>query len=428
MKKQMRPGRIIALGFLTIILIGAVLLALPISWKANASVSFLDALFTSTSAVCVTGLSTFDAGSVLSPFGQIVLALLIQLGGLGFVSLSIGVVMMTGHKVFLNQQNLVKEALNYGSMSGISTLVKSVLVTTLIIEGVGALTLFPIFLKEYPFVKALGMSFFHSISSFNNAGFDIFGRGDSMISCNDNVPLIIITSLLIIFGGIGYLVIKEVTFKRKFKAFSLHTKIVLTVTASLLIVGTVLFKLTEGYGWLDAFFMSTSSRTAGFTTVQLGEVTNAGAMIYCILMFIGASPTSTGGGIKTTTFFLVILALYSYISENKVSVYKRSISKALLHKAFVIFSIGLGVFVSCLTLLCITEPNVPIKDLIMESASAFATVGLSTGITPTLSSLGKIVVIVTMYIGRIGPLTVASLWITKKSSGVSYAEESVTLG
>lgn len=428
MKKLMNPGRIIAFGFFSIILIGALLFLLPISQKIPGSVSFIDALFTSTSAVCVTGLSTFDAGSVLSPFGQTVLILLIQLGGLGFVSISIGIVMMTGHKVFLKQQTLVKEALNYGSLGGIFTLLKSVLFTTFIIEGVGALTLFPIFLKDYQPLKALGLSIFHSISSFNNAGFDVFGKGNSLVSFKNNFPFLLITSLLIILGGIGFLVIKEVTFKHNFKKFSLHTKVVLTVTLSLLLGGTLLFRFFEGYNWLNAFFMSVSTRTAGFSTVDLSNISNPGLIFYSILMFIGASPTSTGGGIKTTTFLVVFIALYSYISENKTSVFKRTLPKELLHKAFVIFSMGIATIISSLTLLCITNPSIPLNDLIFEAFSAFATVGLSTGVTPLLSVAGKLVVIVTMFIGRVGPLTIVSLWILKKTSGVSYVEESLTLG
>ncbi len=428
MNKFINPGRVIAFGFLSIILIGSLLLWLPISQKSPRSICFVDALFTSTSAVCVTGLSTFDAGSILSPFGQTVLILLIQLGGLGFVSISIGIVMMTGHKVFLKQQTLVKEALNYGSLGGIFTLLKSVLFTTLIIEGTGALLVFPVFLKDYRPLKALGLSFFHAISSFNNAGFDILGKGNSLISYKNNVPFLLITSLLIILGGIGFLVIKEVTFKHKFKKFSLHTKVVLTVTFLLLLGGTLILRFTEGYDWVNAFFMSTSTRTAGFTTVALGNISNIGLIFYSILMFIGASPTSTGGGIKTTTFLVIFMALYSYISENRTSIFKRTLPKPLLHKAFVIFSIGIGTVLSSLTLLCITNPTLPLKDLIFEAVSAFATVGLSTGITPILSVAGKLVVIITMFIGRVGPLTIVSLWILKKSSGVSYAEESLTLG
>ncbi len=428
MKKHMSPGRVIALGFLTIILIGTVLFLLPFSQKLPGSISFTDALFTATSAVCVTGLSTFDAGTVLTGFGQTVLAVLIQLGGLGFVCISIGIVMLTGQKIFIKQRTLAKESLNYGSLGGVVTLVKSVLITTLIFEGTGAFLSFFVFIKDYPFSRALGLCIFHAVSSFNNAGFDIFGFGNNLVSYSGNVALNLITCFLVISGGIGYLVIKEIAFKHKFKKFTLHTKVVITVTVALLIIGTVLLKLTENYTWLDAFFMSTSTRTAGFTTVDLSNISNAGTVVYVLLMFIGASPTSTGGGIKTTTFFVVLTALFSFSSPGTPSAYKKTLPKDILYKAFIILAMGIGIVLLSLFMLCIFEPKTAINDLLMETVSAFGTVGLSTGITPTLSNAGKFVVIVTMFIGRLGPLTIASLWIFKKRSNVSYAEEALTLG
>lgn len=428
MKKILSPGRIIALGFLTIILIGTLLLLLPISQKQPGSIGFTDALFVSTSAVCVTGLSTLDPGSVLTGFGQTVLAILIQLGGLGFATISMGIVMLMGQKLFLKQRTLVKESLNYSSMGGVATLLKSVFFVTIAIEGIGALLSFTVFIKDYPFLKAIGLSLFHVVSSFNNAGFDILGNGNSLVSYNGNIALSLITCFIVISGGIGYLVIRELTFKHKFKKFSLHTKIVVTLTLVLLVLGTVLFRITENYTWLDAFFMSTSTRTAGFTVVPLNNISNAGLIVYIVLMFIGASPTSTGGGIKTTTFFVTLVALYSYISSAKPSVFKRTLPKDILHKAFIILSLGLGISIISLFSLSLAEPNIPINDLLLEVVSAFATVGLSTGITPALSAAGKYIIIITMFIGRLGPLTIASLWFFKKPSEISYAEENITLG
>lgn len=428
MKRYMSPGRFIALGFFLIIMLGTFLFLLPISQKVPGSISFTDALFTSTSAVCVTGLSTFDPGTVLSPFGQTILALLIQFGGLGFVCISVGFIMFSGQKLFIRQRTLVKEALNYGSLDNITSLVKSVLFITLITESIGALLNFALFSKTLPLSKAIGVSLFHAVSSFNNAGFDIFGNGNNLISYSDNTALLLITSFLIIFGGIGYLVIKEIIFKHKFKKFTLHTKVVLTMTISLLILGTLLFKITENYSWLDAFFMSVSTRTAGFTTVDLGNLSNAGYIIYCLFMFIGASPTSTGGGIKTTTFLIVIISLCSYFSANKPCLFKRTLAKDILYKAFIIFTMGLTVIFISLFLLCLSQNDIAFNDLLFEVFSAFGTVGLSTGITSSLSSVGKYIIIVTMFIGRLGPLTIASLWMYKKTSHISYAEESVTLG
>ena len=428
MKRYMSPGRFISLGFFLIIMLGTFLFLLPISQKVPGSISFTDALFTSTSAVCVTGLSTFDPGTVLSPFGQTILALLIQFGGLGFVCISVGFIMFSGQKLFIRQRTLVKEALNYGSLDNITSLVKSVLFITLITESIGALLNFALFSKTLPLSKAIGVSLFHAVSSFNNAGFDIFGNGNNLISYSDNTALLLITSFLIIFGGIGYLVIKEIIFKHKFKKFTLHTKVVLTMTISLLILGTLLFKITENYSWLDAFFMSVSTRTAGFTTVDLGNLSNAGYILYCLFMFIGASPTSTGGGIKTTTFLIVIISLCSYFSAKKPCLFKRTLAKDILYKAFIIFTMGLTVIFISLFLLCLSQNDIAFNDLLFEVFSAFGTVGLSTGITSSLSSVGKYIIIVTMFIGRLGPLTIASLWMYKKTSHISYAEESVTLG
>jgi len=428
MKKYMTPARVIALGFLAAILFGALLLYLPISQKNQNGITFTDALFTSTSAVCVTGLSTFDAGSTLTVFGQVVLMLLIQFGGLGFASISVGLAVITGQKLFTKQRTLLKEAMNYNSLGGIISLLKSVFITTFIIEGIGALLSFCVFIKDYSFVKAVWLGIFHSVSAFNNAGFDVLGFGNSLVSYSDNIPLNLITTSLIILGGIGFLVIKEILFKKRNKRFSLHTKVVLTVTFFLLISGTVLFKLSESYTWLEAFFMSTSTRTAGFTTVDLSKLSNAGAIIMVFFMFIGASPTSTGGGIKTTTFLIILMALYSHIASKKCSLFKRTISKELLHKAFIVMTLSLGVVLLSLFSLSLAEPSIPIKDLMLETVSATGTVGLSTGITPALSALGKYIIIITMYIGRLGPLTVLSLWTYKKQSSVSYAEESLTLG
>lgn len=428
MKKYLSPGQIIALGFFTIIMIGSLLILLPISQKDPGSISFTDAMFTATSAVCVTGLTTIEAGSQLTAFGQTVLALLIQLGGLGFASISIGILMLSGHKVFLKQQNLVKESLNYGSLKGIVPFVKTVLLITFIFEFGGALFFFFIFSQYYSPLKAIGISLFHAVSSFNNAGFDIFGKGNSIVSYNDNAPLLIVTALLIIFGGLGYLVIKEVAVKHRFKKFSLHTKVVLCTTISLLLVGTLAFMITEDYNLLNAFFMSTSTRTAGFTSVDLSNISNAGLIIYIALMFIGASPSSTGGGIKTTTFFIVLTALYTYSSTNKPILFKRSLQKDILYKAFIIFCMGICVVLVSLFLVCAGNPELPFKDLLFETVSAFGTTGLSTGITSRLSTFSKYVIIATMYTGRIGPLTIASIWFFKKRSSVSYAEESLTLG
>ncbi|MBM6837822.1 H(+)-transporting ATPase, partial [Clostridium saudiense] len=300
---KIKPGRIIVLGFLLVILLGAMLLMLPISINEGASVSFIDALFTSTSAVCVTGLIAIDTADTFTVFGRTVVAMLIQIGGLGVTSVGVGFILLMRKKVGIKERTLIKEAMNLESLKGVVKLVKSVLFMTLIFESIGVILSYIVFSKDYSPLDALGISMFHSVAAFNNSGFDILGGLQNLIPYQSNILLNLTTCGLIIFGGLGFLVIKEVIEVRSFKKFSLHTKIVLIMTGGLLVVGTILLKLTEDISWLGAFFFSTSARTAGFSTYPLSTFTNAGLFVLAILMFIGASPGSTGGGIKTTTLF-----------------------------------------------------------------------------------------------------------------------------
>lgn len=428
MRKKMTPGRFIMLGFLSVIAIGTLLLSLPIALKDYNDYSFIDTLFTSASAVCVTGLAPFDIADTYTVFGQVIMALLIQTGGLGITSIGVGLIMLTGKKVQLRQRSLAKEALNYNSFHGIMPLIRAVLATTLTFEGIGALLSFTVFIQRYPFWKAVGVSIFHSVSSFNNAGFDIFGGGKSMTGFSDNIPLNLITCFLIITGGVGFVVIKEISETKKIKKLSLHSKTVISMTVTLLVIGTVLIKLTSNVSWLQSFFMSTSARTAGFTTVSLAAISNAALFVIIVLMVIGASPGSTGGGIKTTTFFVLLIALFSTSAERSPSAFKRKIKSDVIFKAFVIVTLALLIIITSVFLLCISEKDMNFSALFFEAVSAFSTAGLSTGITTDVSVFGKAVLICTMFIGRVGPLTMASLWIFKKPSGIEYAEESITVG
>lgn len=427
-KKRLPAGRVIALGFAAVIIIGAMLLLLPISQNEGVQVSPVDAFFTSTSAVCVTGLIAVDAKDTFSVFGRTVLALLIQIGGLGITSIGVGIVILTGRKINMRERSLAKEALNYGSFKGILGLVKSVLLMTLVFEITGTLLSLPVFMRDYPFREALGISAFHSIAAFNNSGFDILGGLRNLIPYQNNIALNLITCGLIIFGGLGFFVIRELWEKRSFRKLSLHAKIVLTMSVFLLLIGTLAIWLTEDITWLGAFFTSTSARTAGFSTFPMGDFSNAGLLILVVLMFIGASPGSTGGGIKTTTFFVLMQAALAASTNSHTSGFKRSIPKGIIYKAFVIFLLAIGVVTVSTFLLCILEPDTPFINLLFEATSAFGTVGLSTGITPDLSVPSKAVLILTMYIGRLGPMTVATLWLFKQPSDVVYAEEYVTIG
>ncbi|MBQ3553024.1 MAG: H(+)-transporting ATPase [Clostridia bacterium] len=428
-KKRLSPTRMIVIGFAAVIIIGTLLLLLPISHKNGVNVSFIDALFTSTSAVCVTGLLVVDSADTFSTFGQIVLAILIQVGGLGITSLGVGLITLAGKKVNVRERLLVKEALNYPTFSGVVGLIRSVMIVTFSIEFIGMLLSFIVFSQDYPFFKALGISAFHSIASFNNAGFDILGGMTSLTLYADDVLLNITTCMLIISGGIGFFAITDVLTKRSFKKFSLQTKLVLIVTVTLLLLGTLLLKLTNSdMTWLESFFLSTSARTAGFSTYQMSKLTNAGLIITILLMIIGASPGSTGGGIKTTTAFVILKSLLSTSTNKQPIAFRKRIPRETIDKAFFVAIFALILITLVSFLLCILEPSIRFSDAVFEAASAFATVGLSTGITPALSPLSKILVIITMFIGRLGPLTMATIWVYNPKRDISYPPGTIAVG
>ena len=426
--KKIKPGRIIVLGFLIVILLGTILLMLPISINEGENVSFIDALFTSTSAVCVTGLIAIDTADTFTVFGRTVVALLIQIGGLGVTSVGVGFIMLLKKKIGIKERTLIKESMNLDSLKGVVKLVKSILIMTLIFESIGVILSYIVFSKDYAPLDALGISLFHSIAAFNNSGFDILGGLQNLIPYQSNVILNLTTCGLIIFGGIGFLVIKEIIEVRSFKKFTLHTKIVLIMTGILLVVGTILLKLTEDISWLGAFFFSTSARTAGFSTYPLSNFTNAGLFVLIILMFIGASPGSTGGGIKTTTLFTLNKSVYSTSTNKHCTAFKRKIPLGLILKAFNVTILALFVICIGTFILIILEPNYTFMQLLFEVTSAFGTVGLSTGITPDLSALSKFIISLIMFIGRLGPMTIATIWSFKKPSDACYSEETVIIG
>ena len=429
--KKQSPVRLIAGGFFLVILLGSLLLMLPISLNEGVRLSYIDSLYTSVSAVCVTGLSTVDAGTTFSLFGRIVLILLIQVGGLGVATVGAGFIMLMGKKMDLKSRNLVHEAMNLDSGKGVLRFLKEVFFTTLIIEAVGAILSFIVFVQEFNWYEALGYSAFHAISAFNNAGFDVFGKGSSLIPYQDNLLLNLVTSALIILGGIGFLVIKEMRTRGfRLRKYSMHAKVVLLMTLILLVGGTVIIKLTEGAGisWLGAFFASVTARTAGFATFSFGEFTKAGLLVMMALMFVGASSGSTGGGIKTTTVFVIIKSIVASVKKGDITVFKYSISKEIYKKATVIAFIGISVIATSTFFFCLFEPTIDFIDLLFESVSAFATVGVSTGITPSLSVGSKIVSMLVMYIGRLGPLTVVSLWSFARPSSVRYPDGNLAIG
>ena len=427
--KSQPPARIIAFGFVLVILLGSGLLMLPRSVRNGVELRYIDALYMSTSAVCVTGLISVDVGDTFTPLGQFFLAVLIQTGGLGVTCIGAGVIVAMRRRVNLKGRNVIREAMNLNTGKGIVKFIKSVFLTTLSFELVGAALSFIVFIKDYPPLRAIGISLFHSIAAFNNSGFDVLGNFQSLIPYQNNVLLNLVTCGLVVFGGIGFLVIRELIEKRLcWRKLSMHTKVVLTVSAALIAIGTLLIKLTENVTWLGAFFSSVSARTAGFATYPLGEFTNAGLSVIALLMFIGASPGSTGGGIKTSTLFVLFQGIKSAATNKSEKAFHYAVPATAFRKAAVITLIGLSIISVGTYLMTAMEPQISFIDALFEVTSAFGTVGLTTGITTELCLGSKLLSIVIMYIGRLGPLTIASLWYFTKGERVSYPDGNIAIG
>lgn len=427
--KSQPPARIIAFGFVLVILLGSGLLMLPCSVRNGVELRYIDALYMSTSAVCVTGLISVDVGDTFTPLGQFFLAVLIQTGGLGVTCIGAGVIVAMRRRVNLKGRNVIREAMNLNTGKGIVKFIKSVFLTTLSFELVGAALSFIVFIKDYPPLRAIGISLFHSIAAFNNSGFDVLGNFQSLIPYQNNVLLNLVTCGLVVFGGIGFLVIRELIEKRLcWRKLSMHTKVVLMVSAALIAIGTLLIKLTENVTWLGAFFSSVSARTAGFATYPLGEFTNAGLSVIALLMFIGASPGSTGGGIKTSTLFVLFQGIKSAATNKSEKAFHYAVPATAFRKAAVITLIGLSIISVGTYLMTAMEPQISFIDALFEITSAFGTVGLTTGITTELCLGSKLLSIVIMYIGRLGPLTIASLWYFTKGERVSYPDGNIAIG
>ncbi len=426
--EKQSPSRIIAAGFLAVIILGSGLLMLPCSIKPGVDLQYIDALFTSTSAVCVTGLITADVGDTFTPLGQAIVAGLIQIGGLGVTSVGVGMILALGRKINLKERLLIKEAMNLDTGRGLVNLVKNVLKVTLCFEVTGVILSFISFSKRYEPLKALGVSLFHSIAAFNNSGFDNMGNYQNLIPFKDDVLLNLTTCGLIIFGGLGFLVIMDIVKKRSFRKLSFHSKAVISTTIVLLVTGTVLIRLTEDITWLGAFFTSVSARTAGFSTFSLGNFTSAGLLVVTILMFMGASPGSTGGGIKTSTVFTLFHFIKGAATNQPAGAFRYRIPQESFYKAAIVTALSACVVLVGSFLVCILEPHISFEAIMFEVTSAFGTVGLSTGITPGLLPATKFVLIVIMYIGRLGALTIASLWVFKPESAIAYPEGNISIG
>ena len=437
---DLTPAQVLLLGYAVVILTGSILLTLPIATTNGQGMSFLNAMFTSTSATAVTGLIVENTATFFTRFGQVVILVLIQIGGLGIMTMSTLFAFLIGKKLTLRHRLVIQEDLDQFQLSGIVRLVRYVLGVTFTIEGLGALFLFMRLIKNMPLGKAVYFSVFHAVSAFNNAGFDIFGN--SLENFTGDAAINLTICMLIILGGIGFAVIAELYDGKKFKNFSLQTKLVLTVTVFLLIFGTIVaFALEfsnpntlgelswQGKG-LAAFFLSVTPRTAGFNTVPTGALRNSTLFFTIVLMFIGASPGSTGGGVKTTTFGALLAVLYtSATGKEDIELYKRRVGKNVIYSAIAIIAISLMLIVGVTMILSITEEAAFI-DLFFEAVSAFGTVGLSTGVTGNLSAVGRILIIFTMFAGRVGPLTIAVAIgeRTKKKANIRYPKEKILVG
>lgn len=430
MKSQRKPflstTQIILLSFLGVILIGSVLLSLPVSSAGGRAVPYIDALFTATTATCVTGLVTVSTAATWSVFGQAVILLLIQIGGLGIITFMTAVMLLFNRKIGISDRLLIQDAFNLSTLSGIVAFVKKVLIGTLTVESIGACFYMTVFVPQFG-ARGIWVSVFNSVSAFCNAGMDIIGE-NSLCDYSGNALITLTTAALIILGGLGYIVwwdVSRVIKNRKqnggrfFKSLTLHSKIVFISTAFLLIVGTALTlcfeynnPLTlEGLPLSDkiqaAFFQSVTTRTAGFASLPQENLKNPTAILSLLLMFIGGSPVGTAGGIKTVTAAVLLSITVSLISgKNSVSLFGRTISKQSVYKAVAVTVMSFSVmFVSTLMLSAVT--NAPALDILFETVSATATVGLSRSLTGALNLLGKLIIIFTMYFGRVGPISIA---------------------
>lgn len=431
-KIENNPPLYLMIGFLIIILIGSILLSLPISSANGKSTLYLDSLFVSTSAVCVTGLSPVVTATHWNFFGQLIIIILIQIGGLGVMTLSTLVAMLLGKRITLSTRLIIREQVGAKGYSGLVKLIRYVLTSTLVIESVGAFILAFSFVPVYGFFKGIWFSIFHSISSFCNAGFDLIGE-ESLLGVRTNFMIIFPIALLVIIGGIGFNVYMDITkYRLNFKRYSLHSKVVLTTTAILLVSFTILFfifefnnELTIGrlpvrYKILNSFFQSVTLRTAGFSAMSQTGLHNSSTIMSMVAMIIGAAPASTGGGVKITTVALIIMVLVSEIrGDDDIIMYNKTIKFTQVKKAIAAFIIYMLWILVVGNIIVFMEPF-KTSDVLYEVISALGTVGISRGITAILSPLSKILIIITMFFGRVGILTI--IFATKKRKQKLYKE------
>ena len=396
--------------------IGTGLFVLPYATVDGRGLPLLDALFMATSALCVTGLAVVDPGSVLSRFGQVVLMSLIQIGGIGLMTIATFMAILLGKRISIRNRSILKESLNHHSVEGTLTLVSTVIISAFVVQGIGGVILSTIFTRQMPVGEAFFYGFFHATSAFNNAGFDLFGN--SLINFRHDVLLQLTVITLFVVGGLGFLVLLNIVQQRgNWRKLSLHSKLVLCMTAILCVVGTVttlaveyraaaFADLSPAERLLASFFNSMATRSAGMNTIPLLDLHQGTLLLFVVLMFVGSSPSSTGGGVKSITIatsFLMLVALFR--GRREITVFRRSIPNDVVLRSFVVLVLAISAIFVATFLLTVTE-NISLLTALFEVVSAFGTVGLTLGLTPQLSDAGRLIIIVMMTIGRLGPLTI----------------------
>lgn len=441
--KSFSPYMTILLSFMVVTILGGILLSLPISMRDGKSVKLIDGFFIATSAICVTGLSSIDIGSVYNIFGQMVILVLIQLGGLGVITFTSVIIIMISKKIGYYTKKIVQEDINIDTTFKIEEYVKKVIFSVIIIEFIGTVILFFEFIKKFGFLKAVYYSFFHSVSAFCNAGFSLFS--DNLYGFKNSFIINMTIPLLIFLGGIGFSTILNCynVLRKKEKRLTSTTKLSIKISIFLVIIGMIAMLILEysnkstignlsfGQKLEASFFQSVTTRTAGFNTISILGLKRSTSLLFVILMFIGASPGSTGGGIKTTTIGLIILGTLATLKNKDTIEYdKRSVSWRIYSKAITVLFISLIYTTICVFLLILFERNKNLLDLVFEVFSAFGTVGLSRNLTPSLADISKFILIVTMFVGRVGPLTIA-LALSKsnlKKGRYTYPQENILIG
>lgn len=426
--KRKIPARRLLVGVLVIILLGTALLSLPWATKPGRTLTFFEAIYTATTSFCVTGLPIFSIGETFTTFGHIVIIIFVQIGGIGYASLAIFLLMVLGKTIDLSNRSLIRESLNTDSWRGLISLVKIVLIFSLVIEFTGAAILLSSFLKVFSPIKAVGYSIFHAISAFNNAGIDLFDVNVGISHFQHDITFNITTMVLIFFGGLGFVVIRDMFVKRRWKRLTMHSKIVLTMSIILIIAGALLLYALEDISFLTALFHSTSARSSGFTTADIFSFSNSGMLILMMLMVIGASPGSTGGGIKTTTFFTVINTMFNISARRRIGAFNRRIPQESVIKAFAVVLFSIMAILGGFFLLTVIEGDrYSFFQLAFEAVTAYSTVGFSQGISGDLRTLSQAVLMVLMLMGRLGPLTIISTW-APKAPQISRVEEKILIG